>query len=504
MSLNQPVSLNGSRTSQLHRIAKALFWISLGITGLYLSGELLFYLLLDYPFNLYEPEVAIEAWQLSQGKPIYNDPVTGPHAGLYAPFFQLTGALLFQLLPDSLSTLRAISATSLLLIGYVSWKHSAHHDTLQLLVGFLLVLMWHKSVNFFDLQAKPDSYAILWVTLSLFSGIWYGLTNQVRYALLSALCLVLALFTKQTMLFAFPPLFLTLFIHRSYKPAFIFTALFGLFVAAGWFLFRWTTGEFLSFYLFELPGTFQISFGRIAIAGYTLLSTPWFLLVLYLAGRQWLKGAWNSKDTALITSIFFALPASIATFAKDGGASNAFLPFFVLCSVYLIGRLPIRAMLRGASFAGTTTTGRSTLLLLAAFLFVLTIQINPAHYISRFGNRVHAHNAYEELASKLSEAEGMIYSPYDNYLGMKVGHPVYRSYRSQRDLFYTGVRPEQSIAEFALGFDHVVTMTIDKEGPESSISAVLKRNNYSYFSSFQMDQSRSYHWWKRDQAPANE
>jgi len=481
----------------IKKAGTALFIIALSISGLYLLSEILFFLLIDYPFNYYEPEVAIEAWQLSQGEAIYNDPTTGPPAGLYAPLFQFIGALLFQVAPDTLITLRMISLVSLIGIAWMGWKISGYNSTCQLLFLALLVFMWHPNVAFFDLQAKPDSLALFWVFASLFLAFRWVQTDRLLFGICTSLALILAFFTKQTMLFVLGALVLALLFHQNYRKVLMLLLLSTVWGVVGWFSFSYLAGDYMYFYLFTLPSTFDISFGRLANSFYALLSNPWFLLTIYLMGRRLVKQRWHFHDTLWFFALMLSLFISALTAAKAGGMSNAYLPFYLLASVYAGMQLPIDLFLRNMYSKMKAAPGLITLTFLIPVLLISTISFNPAQYISRIDNRLQANKKYEKLADNLISAEGTVYSPFDNYLGIKINQPVFWSYKSERDLFYSNKKPQEGYIKRTLEYDHVITVAIGSYFSPKRLESVLQEHNYSYFKSYQIDQDIVYRWWKK-------
>jgi len=476
-----------------------IFIGSLILSGAYVLSEVLFFLLIDYPFNLYEPETAIEAWQLSEGGKIYNDPANGPPAGLYAPLFQLTGALLFQFLPDTLITLRLISLFSVAGIIWLIRQLCPIRSGIQLLFIIVLIGMWHPVVVFFDFQAKPDSFASLWMFTSIFSLLLWMNRDRTYLGWLTALSLTFAFYTKQTMVFTLAACLIALLLHKEFRKTVILTALtLGLYIVS-WFLLKLTTGPALFFYLFELPGSFHISYGRLADTFYKLISEPWFLLTLYLAGRNRLKPRWVFRDTVFFIVIVFALFSGILTAAKDGGQSNAFIPFYWLCSAYIAIQLStVTTAVTREWLKINKSRGLLTLLYLLPVLVISTIQLNPAQYISRIQNRLNASKNYEHLSQQLGNVQGTLFVPYDNYLSLKAGKPYFWSYKSERDLFYTRQKPHPGYRQHAVEFEHVVTVHIGHYYQPESFESILKEHNYSYFKSFKMDEAITYKWWKKN------
>ena len=474
---------------------------ALFVTGGYLLAEVLFLLALDFPFNLYEPEVVMEAWQLAHGGTIYNNPEIGPHAGLYAPFYQLTGALLFQFLPESLLTLRALSFISLVMIAFFTWKISSHQNLMQFLFILLLIMMWHPNLLFFDLHAKPDSYSLFWVFGAIYLLIIWVDRAKLYYGIAASICLILAFYTKQTMLFVFVGSVAALLLQQEFRKAILLAGITILLGVSAWFIFKDIAGDYLYFYLFELPGSFNISYGQLAGSFYRLITEPWFLLAIYFMFRDFYKNRWHFLHTLLAVLLVLSLAACTLTAAKDGGLANAYQPFYLLTSLFVGIRIPVAALFRSTSphFNMNARKGLTALTFLIALLLLGTISLNPAQYYSRIQNRINSANSYHQLARDLQNAEGDVFVPYDNYLSLKAGKPVFWSYKSERDLYYSSITPKMAYRELARKHRHVVTVHIANYENSMQLIPFIKDHGYIPAQSYPMDQAITYKWWKKEQ-----
>ena len=485
------------------RVLRVVFFLFITVwtvTGLFLIGEILSYLLLDYPFNDYEPEVIMEAWRLSEGDIIYMNPEQGPHAGIYAPLTQLVLAGLFQILPSSLLVARLLSFFSLLLVGYMSVRWAKARSMAHILFIFTMIFIWHEKLLHFELHGKPDSFAILLViTAAYFIYKFWNHNGKVAYLALSALAMALSVAAKQNMLFALPAILLALLLYRANKSGILYIGYFVLFSAAIWSALYVITGSYLFYYTFDLPGEFPFRWARLFSGSYQLFGNLWIAAAAGAFTYRWYKEKLNFGDTLLLLLLLFAWPACIMTFAKGGGLSNAFLPFYLLLSIYVTIHLPWgrlwgntrRHLLAITPFSRYYTGG----LLLLILAMLTTVQINPPGLITTYQHRFQAKQKYNELVEDLKATPGGLYAPFDNYLSLRAGKPLWYSRKNQRDLSITGITPEVGYREIALNYINVVTT--HKSYAQNSIEQFLRNNNYYLVKKYPTQQSFTYYWWKQ-------
>ena len=480
-------------------MAKFIFWGAWTITGLYLAAEVLTFLLIDYPFNYYEPEVVMEAWRLKEGLPIYLDPANGPLAGLYAPFSQIVGALFYWILPDKLIVFRLISFLSLIGISVLAWRKSSSRNLLQLLFALTLVFIWHQKLYHFEIQAKPDSLSVLLVILSLLA-LNRGLPHRQTLAFIAGgILTALAAFTKQTMLFVIIPIALALIIHRKWNPLLLYIAGTAVSIAALWLILPLWVGNHLYFYTLDLPGQFPISIGKLVTGSYELLGTFWMLPLLAIVYKKWKNGQWLFYDTMMLLALLFSWPVSVFTFAKGGGLPNAFQPFYMLLAVYLVSEIPLSNWLTHArahlALQNRISFGYALAAIAVGFLLLDTAFVNPPGFITTMQYRLRAHSNYQELAGQLRQAEGSLYVPMDNYLSLKAGKPIWRSQKNELDFSIGGVAPATSYRDVPLRHRNVVTVNTEDWRNSAGLEKKLKQNSYTLKSSKKMNQGVTYNWW---------
>ncbi len=487
---------------RIFQLARLFFYVMVSFAALYGLAEVIFYLWVDYPFNKYEPEVALEAWRISQGEPIYTPLDTGPYAGLYAPLFQLTGAFLYLIFGESITILRLVSIASLAGIAIFGWKLASRQTWWQLLFASILIVIWHSRVVQFDMHAKPDSFAIMLGIVAILPFFAHG---QIRsYAwLISALLAALAFAAKQPMLLFTAGIGVALLLHGRWKEGFSFGfAFLGISVVLWWIL-SMLTGDEILFYTLIQPGGFDIPAARLAGAALSIVNNWWFPVALILMLRRWLNKNWHLVDTLLLSSLIFAYPASILTAAKGGGLSNGYMPFYYLIAVIIVRNFQIEALFRPLSFsrlpAAFTHGCRSGVALYFGLALFFTIGLNPASYITSWQFRATAHQNYEELASWLKDTEGDVYAPMDNYLTLKIDRPWYWSAKSEMDL--SAVKPDiqRRYRKKALEADITVAVDWDDWYSSSSMEEDLEEAGYSMVKELPMEQGATYRIWKQNE-----
>ncbi|TNE70722.1 hypothetical protein EP331_11340 [bacterium] len=477
------------------KLTHVLFQTTLGLFVLYFLYEIAAALLIDFPFNQYEPEVVIDAWALSNGMDVYPSRAIGPPAGLYAPFFHIVVAAFFQVLPNTLLTARLVSVLSVL---GASWVLFSTIKTLPKagIVSFIAILMWHPLISMFDLHAKPDSLAVALGMLS----VWFvlkeksGFKELVFAALLSALTVA----TKQSMLFVPVGIGLALLLFREWKSVLIFGVLFLGFSVVLWWIFSLTLGPDLWFYVFVQPGTFRMRWAGVFINFYMIQSPlPWFLLLMSIP--VYIKQKRFSKRYILLFVVsVLALPASVLTASKGGGLSNAYQPFFYFMIwnfLIMISEQWKQGLELETWFKRYPDVAKFSI----AVLLVLTIQPNlpsvitaPIYHFQQWKN-------YEALADKIREKGGSVYVPMDNYLSLKAGSPIRWSYKWQLETSMRDVERKNDENSFSLALksDQVVTIDNGDWTSDTQLVKKLERNGYHQIESYQMGQIRTYTLWNK-------
>lgn len=489
-------------TENLLFLSRFFLYVMAGLAIVYGLAEVLFYLWVDYPFNKYEPEVAMEAWRLSHGEPIYTPLDSGPYAGLYAPLFQLTGALFYLVFSESITLLRLISIASLAAIAFFGWKLAPRQTWWQLLFAAVLIVIWHNRVVQFDMHAKPDSFAIM---LGIAALLPFILHNKIRTAswLISALLAALAFAAKQPMLLFVAGIGFALLLHNRWKDALLFGFAFLAVSGVLWWLLSILTGKEIVFYTLIQPGGFDIPAARLGNAALSILNNWWLPIALLLMLRRWVNDNWHLTDTLLLCSLLFAYPASILTAAKGGGLANGYMPFYYLLALIIVRNFQIEALWRVAKLSKLprkfSESWRAAFAVYLGLAIFLTLGINPASYITSWQYRITAYHNYEQLTSGLKNTEGDVYAPMDNYLTLKIGRPWYWSAKSEQDL--GAVKPDikRRYRAKAITSDYTVSVSWNDWYQADAMERDLTEAGYTVIKELPMEQGVTYRIWKSNE-----
>lgn len=478
-----------------YRVCYWVFLVIIAIHGLYFLGEIFMYVLIDYPFNKYEPEVVMEAWQLRIGEPIYHPLETGPYAGLYAPLFQVLGALAFFILPETITVLRFFSIASLFLIAFSSWKLAPQQTWMQLVFAVFLILIWHNRVGHFDFHAKPDAFSVMLG----FAAIWYAAKEKPNL-FVSGVFVALAVLAKQPMLLFLPGIGLALLLHKKIKMVLQFGTAFVISSVVLWWLMALITGGDIFYYTLVQPGGFEIPLARILNAAISILNSMWLPLALVLVLRRIFKNRWQSADTILAITLVFAYPASVLTAAKGGGLSNAYMPFFYLISALIIRNFQIDSLFRLTHSFQRPMQGflKAAMLLFLAYSVFISLRLHPASTISSYLYRIQAHQNYEALTEKIRHLDGVVYSPMDNYLTLKAGKPLYWSAKSEMDLGAVLPGIQRRVHQIALAADYVVTVNFDSWFRSTRLERDLEHAGFIKIGRWDTEQGVHYILWKKN------
>jgi hypothetical protein len=474
--------------------------------GLYLISEMVVHLWVDQPLNYYEPELAMDAYRLSQGQSIYPPFETGPFAGLYAPLYQLVTSLFFVIGWQELATLRLISIGSILTAAWLMSRMSIGPFSNTKITHFawaaLLLLVWHNDVVQFDMHGKPDAFGALWMVVGIYFLHRAYRHNFAHWLLALAMgAFTLALATKQTMLFALPPVLLSIWIWGSFRTAISALGYFVLFNLMLWPLLWWITGPNMWFYVFEQAGIFPYRWGSLFNNAYNLLTQPLMLLAAGLLLWNYYQHKWNFILGLLSLLLLFAIPAGVITAIKAGGMSNAHLPTFWIASLIVYTTIPWKNWPNQTSSddngENSNGAGRFAIVGLAVILF-LQLGIQPYVWLTSFDYRLTGHEEYNKLAESLRSVEGSIFSPWDNYLTLKAGNPLVWSIKWERETKLHDIESDYSSDYWAENSEAVVTVSVSGSS-QSHMPEVLENARFQKAESFAISQSLTYHLWK---APA--
>lgn len=468
---------------------------TIGLVAAYFLYELASYLLIDYPFNQYEPEVIMDAWGLAHGQDLYPARSIGPIAGLYAPLYHIVVAFFFQFLPETLLTARLVSISSLFL-GMYFIKKTTPELPFAALLAFFGILIWHPNISEFDFHAKPDSFSVMLGMASVYVLI-KSETISWRAILLSALFSALAISAKQSMLFVPVGILFALLLRKDYSAVFNFSLTFVLITAGLWSVFTYTLGSDLWYYVFVQPGSFSMRWGSIFINFWAIQNTlPWLILLGLIP--VFIKQHSFPKPFLFLLSIsLFALPASVLTASKGGGLTNAYQPFFYFLTWTLLSGIALQWK-NGLQFQEWILKNKVWAKSLLILLIWFTLRPNIPSIITSVKHRLNVHFNYEMLTESLRENQGTVYVPMDNYLSLKAGKPLRWSYKWQVETRLSKPNnPPQNHTSIALKSDWVVTILNYDWTSDTKLESDLIKNGYEQQSVYKMDLFREYRLWKK-------
>jgi hypothetical protein len=488
----------------LYPLFEKAFWylggILLALSGIYLISEMIMHLWISQPVNFYEPEIAMDAYRLSEGLSIYPAFQTGPFGGLYAPFYQMISSLFFVIGLDHLQLLRAISIVSMLVSGWLIWKTTHPNQPIHwtAILPLLLVLIWHNDVVRFDMHGKPDAFAALW----MIAGIYFMLDRQklrsdIHSLVYAMVAFTLAFATKQTMLFVLPPLLLTLVIHQGWKRGIQAGLLFLTLNVMIWPLLWWLTGPEMWFYVFKQAGVFPYRWGNLFKSAFKVLTQPLVLTALGTLIWRLYRKTWTADLTLLSLLLLFAYPAGVITAIKSGGMANAHLATYWLAGFIIWKALPLSDWLDQWYKLGASALDRSARFGLATLSLLLFLQlgIRPYAWLKSFQYRLHGDQQYEQLADRLQQADGQVYCPWDNYLTLKAGKPLVWSQKWEMETGLHGIRSRTNYLDIMRSSSYVVDVRTGAKR-NTDVDGFLRKQNFTHLKSFAIGQSLTYHLWK--------
>jgi hypothetical protein len=479
-----------------------LTWTLLLIIGLFLGTEVIMHLWVDQPLNFYEPELAMDAYRLSEGLTIYPDFEQGPFGGLYAPLYQIVTSLFFVIGWQELATLRLISIGSIVVTAYFMVRSERFHNPPAVSGGFflalLLLLIWHNDVVRFDMHGKPDAFAAMWLIVGIyFVRQAYHYHFSLRSISLAMAALTLAFATKQTMLFAIPPTLLIIWVYGNFTKAVTAGGLFTLFSLMLWPVLWLITGPNMWFYVFQQAGVFPYRWGNLFNNIYTLLSHPLILLTGALLLWELHQHKWKFAYSFLTVLLLFSIPAGVITAIKTGGMANAHLPTFWICSMIIFISLPRGKMISaitGIRLKSNQPFRYQLMALSFVVLLFLQLGIKPYAWLRSFDYRLSGHQAYNELADNLRDVKGQVYCPWDNYLTLKASKPLVWSIKWERETGLHGIQANRSYEKIALNSTAVVTVTTS-DSRNSTLPTFLDQHDFTQQESFAIWQTLTYHLW---------
>ena len=291
-----------------------------------------------YPFDLdfLEDDILVEAWRMANGLPVFLPPNADfvPHA--YAPLYMLLSALVLKLTGPSYLPMRLLSFLATLCSGGLFlWAgyRASRRFALALLAPGLFLAGYALTGAQYEL-ARVDALFIAFILAGTLAGISGGDSRRGR--IISAICLALALLTKQTAL-VFGLGMAAYLLATQRRRALDFAIVYLAAVVVPLAVLDRLTASWSTFYLIVVPQGDPIAFARIIdYARHDLLqdlgplcAILTALIVLRLRGLP--AQSRLSRDWPL-----FALLAMLTSGwmrARLGGNLNSLLPVYAFLSL---------------------------------------------------------------------------------------------------------------------------------------------------------------------------
>lgn len=304
-----------------------------------------------YPYDLdfIEDSILMEAQRFALGQPVYVAPSAAFIPHVYMPFYMWLGGLLLSAAGTGYAPLRLLSFAATLLtaglIGLIARRESGQRWLGWASAG--LYLGGYRITGFWYELARVDS---LFVTLSLLGlalGFYAAPTAGARGRwgqALSALCLALAFFTKQTAL-AFGACVAFYLLLSLGRRAWIFAGLFAGLAAGGFLALNAATGGWFYFHVVTVAGADETQLGRVArYAAFDLFGVMAALSLAAAAAAVLALRRRVTTDAQAVTTVvttkrepwLLALAAAVvvggAARASVGGNLNNLMPVYgLLC-----------------------------------------------------------------------------------------------------------------------------------------------------------------------------
>jgi hypothetical protein len=464
--------------------------------GVFLASEIVKHLWFDFPLNMYEPELVTEAWALSRGEITHGNYSEGPYSGLYAPLYQLFGALLFQVLPVSLITMRVISIFSLVGIAFLfhRWAPVVHRWSFP--AWIFAVLMWHVPGVGFDMHGKPDSFAAFLAFWSVFLVRDIEKADSNGRLLISALIAALAVAAKQPMLLAAAVIGPALLFFHSWKRALMWGAAFGVFSGVVWTALRWICGENLFTNVFVIPGLYTMRLSVLSAVIVAQFRQPLVLVAVGCILLSLVRKQLKYKEALPYFTMLLTFPAGLLTAAKAGGMDNAMLPFWY--ASMLVVAMHAEALKTWLSNQATSI--RSGFFFMVSIWAFGTAGINIPSVITGWGDVLQQQEAQIRLISTIKGTPGDVYVPMDNYLAIKAGKGVNLSEKSELDVQpYFGLPVDQKRTVLrAIESELVITHRWELWFKPDQLENQLSRNGFVVSETIPLDRYVTATLWKKN------
>ena len=413
---------------------KLLRWIALALGAAY--GALFLFsaaLRLVYPYEVEWNEGAVldHAIRILHGLPIYSAPSLDFAAFVYTPLYYYLTALLMSIGGIGLWAGRAVSMGSTLftalLIGSIVYREalgSRNRAFLTLSAGLLYLAFYHATGFFYDI-VRMDAFAVFLVIAAVHTALYVK-----RSAIVAAVLIVFAYFTKQQMIFAWPALALAFYWQSKHRFLwFAGTSLLAIVlgtialnaISHGWYI----------FYTYTIPGAkaaAQFSWrDALEFIPTTLLgSMGIFILVILLLAI--VSNEWRHKSHLAVLLVLWVLALGSASLSlgNPGGYANVLMPFVAVLAILF----PLSIDRIAERFPAW-----SSLAPICVLLGFLALAFNPLGEIMLFASR-RQRAAGNEFVQKLRAMPGEVWVPFHGYIPALAGKAAHVHFMAMNDALF--------------------------------------------------------------------
>jgi hypothetical protein len=373
--------------------------------------------------------VVYNAWQMTQGLPVYVDPALGdPTALLYTPGLSLMVAPLVALFGPELWTARLVNLGGVLVLLVVLWRETARRVRERRLVRLspaLIVLLGSASLSSI-LWVHPETWSVAFALLALLCArraLEAGAAGQRagrgagRWLVGAVLLSTAAVYTKQTTLIWVAAIALYLLANRP-RAGLAYAAGTAALVAALAALGQWITdGQFLR-YVVGLGAQHELQWYELPrIVLYEVQYLGPFLALVFV---DWLRrGPAALRADPFAWALVVVLPVQSAVLLKEGAIPNNLLgPTLLIVPLALQaldGLLPRLAPHKGMRVC-------------AALLVLALVGVRTVEDVPPLWSHLEQYNARHETAARIDElireTEGPVWVAHGIAFAYRNGRPV--------------------------------------------------------------------------------
>lgn len=375
-----------------------------------------------YEYNWSESDMFEKVLRAANGLPLYTAPSLEYASDLYTPLYYYVGALILEVLGESLPALRALSYLSIVFccvyIALFAYRETKKISVSALALG-LFGLYYGVCDGLLDI-ARVDALFLFLLLATIYHGT--RLDNWRRVALVTALW-VLSFHTKQTTLFLAGPLVLFWVYDWGKRGIWTSTAAFaitGLITAA----LTWATDGWYWFYVFEYGRSVPRDYPNLLVYLWWDLLRPFWPALLFSA--VFFAGLLKDGDYRKCRYYACILAAAILgtgltrTHVGSGNGGNVLIPLSAVMAI--LAPLGWMRVLRYANARGQIAGG---LMGVGAVFLVFVHMGLLAYRPSTFLATTETTQAWEELEHRLTELPGDVYLSRHGFLAEKMGKKAY-------------------------------------------------------------------------------